>query len=624
VIGGLGLLLAVESEARPARARAYLPKLQKIFDEILERGTNEDGLMYNALGRKGRLSDGWGYNYVSYLAHDMVTGEDRYTGTVRETLEALAKPLYQNYNWENGSIDGFADSVEGAIYLVNRLPVPEAIAWIDQETTRHIVRRDDEDHLWSTYKLDSNGVRTALMHALMHTRGVTAHPWRQGMQLGAVETAAGGVAVTVAADTDWSGRLVFDIPRHRESMGFTRDWPRMNTMPEWFTVEPSQNYAVTDPATGTKTICTGAELHAGLAVKVEAGSPRQLLVERAAAADVQPWTFCSIPDFLNFDIEYPQEGWEDALGFILGSMKKDDAAFVMVPGDLVMGHWGPTKDEVWKWADLYYPQWTQRFADLGLEVYTALGDHELGDNPWRGAKAKLVPTYRAAFRKHLKMPLNGPDAMKGTAFYWVYRNALFVSVDVFEEGRSDQGEIAAGVTGEQLEWFESLLSRYRDQVRHIVVMGHTPVLRPVRTYSSSGMLTVEGRESAFWQTMARYGVDLYLCGEVHAVTCTRRDGVQQIAHGGLLGRTTRPNYLRVVVHPDRLELDLREIELVNGKGRLPQHQKRRGPWDTLTITEESQERGFQSIGQLKILQRDGEKQFVSPTGFFDPEEKPGP
>ena len=30
----------------------------------------------------------------------------------------------------------------------------------------------------------------------------------------------------------------------------------------------------------------------------------------------EPWTFCSIPDFLNFDIDYPQQGWEDALGLV--------------------------------------------------------------------------------------------------------------------------------------------------------------------------------------------------------------------------------------------------------------------------------------------------------------------
>ena len=80
-------------------------------------------------------------------------------------------------------------------------------------------------------------------------------------------------------------------------------------------------------------------------------------------SDSAPWTFVSIPDFLNFDIEYPQKGWEDALGFIVGSMKKEDPAFAMVAGDLVMGHWGTKKEEIDKWAHKYYPGWVQRFKD---------------------------------------------------------------------------------------------------------------------------------------------------------------------------------------------------------------------------------------------------------------------
>lgn len=334
------------------------------------------------------------------------------------------------------------------------------------------------------------------------------------------------------------------------------------------------------------------------------------------------WTFTSIPDFLNFDIEYPQEGWEDTLGFILDSMKKENPAFVMVAGDLVMGHWGPTPETVNRWADRYYPQWTQRWTDHGLKVYTALGDHEIGDNPWRGDKAKLVPVYKEAFRRHLKMPLNGPDHLKGTAFFWLHRNALFLSVDIFEKGKSQQGEIAAGVTGKQLAWLEKTLKKYRPQVDHIVVMGHTPVLRPVRTFSSSGMLTEKGADSAFWKTMAKYDVDLYLCGEVHAVTCKQRDGILQIAHGGLLGRTTKPNYLAVTVHPDRLELDLKEIDLINGKGRLWQHQKNRGPWDTLTITEARKTKGFTSIGTATISKTPGPKSFQDLTGFFDESDTP--
>lgn len=336
-----------------------------------------------------------------------------------------------------------------------------------------------------------------------------------------------------------------------------------------------------------------------------------------AQAGDAPWTFVSIPDFLNFDIEYPQQGWEDALGFILESMKKEEPAFAMVAGDLVMGHWGTTQKEIDEWAQKYYPPWAKRFKDHSLKVYAALGDHEVGDNPWRGSRATAVPYYKEAFKKHLGMPLNGPSHMKGTAFYWVHKNALFVAVDVFEKGTSKQGEIAAGVTGKQLAWFEGVLKQHRPEVDHIVVMGHTPVLRPVRTFSSSGMLTEKGRDSGFWQVMVKYGVDLYLCGEVHAVTCTQKDGIQQVAHGGLLGRTTKPNYMSVKVGKETLELNIKEIDLINGTGRLWQKNKSRGPWDTITITKERKEKGFTSIGRVVINKGGEERKFESRTGFFD-------
>jgi len=93
-------------------------------------------------------------------------------------------------------------------------------------------------------KLQANGVRTVIMHALMHTQGVIARPWRPDLMLGAARMASGGLAVWMSAKKPWRGVLEFDIPRHREFMGFRRDWPRMNTLPEWFTVESQGRYAV--------------------------------------------------------------------------------------------------------------------------------------------------------------------------------------------------------------------------------------------------------------------------------------------------------------------------------------------------------------------------------------------
>jgi len=282
IIGGLGLLLGVESEHRPEKAKIYQTHIKRMLDEILDRGINEDGIMYNTLGRPGSLSDGWGYNYVGYLCYDMVADKPVYRPHMEQTLRNLAKPIYKDYPWEGSSIDGFADSIEGGIYVLNRLPVAEGLAWVDQETAANVARSAEPletAKLWGTMKLESNGVRTVIMHALMHTRGLIARPWRQGLTLGACET-DDGLAVVMRADSDWSGKLAFDKPRHQVVMGFARDWPRMNTMPEWFTVEADQQYVVKNTVDASEKTYSGKQLQEGLPIELTAGKEVVLRVCR--------------------------------------------------------------------------------------------------------------------------------------------------------------------------------------------------------------------------------------------------------------------------------------------------------------------------------------------------------
>lgn len=284
IIGGLGLLHAVETTHRPEKVKEYEDKLKHVFDVILEKGCNEDGMMFDTLGKPdSRLSDGWGYNYVGYLCYDMATGKDRYKDHIVATLKNLAKPAYKDLKWEGESIDGFADSIEGGLYLLNRLPVPEGLAWADAETKNNLVdhpSRLENGELWGTMKLQANGVRTVLIHALMHTQGVIARPWKQGLELGAAPQET-GIAVVLRATEDYEGILEFDLPRHRVYMGFEKDWPRMNTIPEWFTVEPEGLYQVRIPGSDTPRTYTGRQLHAGLAVNVKAGDALKLEVSPA-------------------------------------------------------------------------------------------------------------------------------------------------------------------------------------------------------------------------------------------------------------------------------------------------------------------------------------------------------
>ncbi|UCE47974.1 MAG: metallophosphoesterase [Phycisphaerales bacterium] len=346
------------------------------------------------------------------------------------------------------------------------------------------------------------------------------------------------------------------------------------------------------------------------------------------------WTFVSIPDFLNVDTLYPEPKWEHALTYTLKSVKAENPDFVLVAGDEVMGHWdypekrldnGETvegEEGVRYWASVYYPAWKKRFEAHGLPVYTSIGDHEIGDNPWRLGSRRLrcVPEYKRMFAKYMEMPKNGPSHMKGTAFYVKHKNVLIVSVDVFEEGRSRQGGIAAQVTGKQLEWLDMTLRENTD-VDHVIVMGHTPIVGPVRKRSSSGLMLEKGTHSTFWQMMKKHKVDLYLCGEVHAITCHFKDGIQQIAHGGLYGYNPQVNYLVCTVHPDRIELELKQIDIVNSGPKKWQVDSNR-PRESVTMTAEVKKAGYQTVGKATLTTTGNVNTQTKISGLFDESNNP--
>jgi hypothetical protein len=291
IIGGLGLLLAVDSTHNRAKFEEYLPHMRYLFDEILLRGTNSDGIIIGSLQPEPgphdnvTLRDGWGYDYVAFLCHDMATGEDRYRSRIEFALSNLLKPRYENFDWDHNSRDNIADSVEGGLYLLNRLHVAEGFQWADREIAKVLVDSSlplEEAWLWDIHKLESNTVRTVLIHAMMHTQNTIARPWRPDLRLGAAPIER-GVVVVFEADEPYEGRLEFDIPRHRIYMGFEKDWPRMNTVPEWFTVEPDDTlYGIQDITAGSTTQTTGKQLHEGLPVTARPDKPLRLIVRRAS------------------------------------------------------------------------------------------------------------------------------------------------------------------------------------------------------------------------------------------------------------------------------------------------------------------------------------------------------
>ncbi len=105
-----------------------------------------------------------------------------------------------------------------------------------------------------------------------------ARPWRKDLKLGGVEI-DNGIEIVLKADEPYKGKIVFDIPRYKEYMGFKKDWPRMNTMPEWFTVEKMSKYKVKRPD-GSQKIISGKELSEGMNVEIKANKEIRLFVTR--------------------------------------------------------------------------------------------------------------------------------------------------------------------------------------------------------------------------------------------------------------------------------------------------------------------------------------------------------
>ncbi|CAB4690376.1 MAG: hypothetical protein F2667_01955 [Actinobacteria bacterium] len=315
-------------------------------------------------------------------------------------------------------------------------------------------------------------------------------------------------------------------------------------------------------------------------------------VEAAASA---AYRFVSSPDFANADVADLSRGpnnwrgqvsngtnddYRTAMRTVLDDWSSLDPDSVLVAGDLVEGHWGedPGRDRIFgptgtrrqrqaavlRAAATYYPQWVQRFRDAGLDVYPAVGDHEYADNPWRSDKLQLMPTYARAFARWVlgSTPADpafadrpsGPASLTAYAFR-PRPDIQVVSLDEFDHGPR---RMRLRVDRRQLAWLGGVLREARaDGVTWVFVQGHLPIVGPVREDHSSGLHLEGGARSPLWRLFTRYGVDVYLCGEVHATTVSVVDGVVQIAHGGALHHGLT-NYLVADVRADRVDIDLRD------------------------------------------------------------------
>ena len=332
-------------------------------------------------------------------------------------------------------------------------------------------------------------------------------------------------------------------------------------------------------------------------------------------------TFVSMPDFFNGDVgdlrvlpnwdnglNSVNSSWENAIDHCLGAVAAHSPDAVFIAGDMVEGRWNIDSDDrrlfgrvsqgidrsslahcrqaITTAGGVYYSYHRKLFADRGLKVYGAVGDHEILDDRggplndrWSPSGIQEgVPDNRYYLVDHAKsvwadhwtrtpsgQPRFSHRPVGSAAEFTSYSVDLgpkltLITVDVFT--RTSKG-VRLGVFGPQLSWLRSAITRAKKNGRIVIVQGHIPVMAPYRSWFSGDLRIPEGRDSTLYRALSECGADFYFTGEVHDTTVIQR-GTRapiQISHGCIFRYGF--NYLVGNVYADgTTRLDYYEVPLV--------------------------------------------------------------
>ncbi|MGB0413844.1 MAG: LamG-like jellyroll fold domain-containing protein [Coraliomargarita sp.] len=363
-----------------------------------------------------------------------------------------------------------------------------------------------------------------------------------------------------------------------------------------------------------------------------------------------PWRFIQLTDWHAAEAYVQPERYP---GFVeqnladLRMLKQNyGGELILMPGDSNIGHWDTPAfiqsfnpqltpaEAILRAGELCYGGMVDAFSEAGYStILMAVGDHEVGDNPWPVGSdvSKHQAEFRQAFTLGFNMERDGgrfkyeepigaaPSRPLGTqyestAFAYRHKNVLFVTVDAFYQKDPEkkvglEGSVTGAVLGQQLAWLDLVLSEARkdSSIQHIFVQSHLPVLQPVRRVNSSGMLMDGEMDSAFWKTLRKHRVDIYFAGEVHSNTVTKdpeSDLVQVVTRGRLLA-----NFVTVDVSDTVIELTLyNQTSSKASDGEFEEYGK-------LVIDKSSEQTSFRDEGEFTFLDRN------APMLHFDFEEK---
>jgi len=304
---------------------------------------------------------------------------------------------------------------------------------------------------------------------------------------------------------------------------------------------------------------------------------------------VETWRFINIPDYHNAEglsknLPVREQRIAEHTELFKQMKERYGGELIIMPGDCNSGHWYReaylkdfksypdylnynTDQVILESSRLCYEGLCDIVKNSGYDNFLmAVGDHELGDNPWqKGSEVvKHIATFRQGFANTFTLNKNGESRYtqnignalarpvgtiyENTSNAVQYKNVLFITLDIFrfdekDKILGDQGVINGDITGKHLEWFESVLTEAQKipSIKHIVVQAHLPIIYPVRKYASSGMMVDKKESEKILNVLRKYKVDLYLAGEVHMNTVTKdteSNLIQLVARGNNLSNMT--------------------------------------------------------------------------------------
>lgn len=160
------------------------------------------------------------------------------------------------------------------------------------------------------------------------------------------------------------------------------------------------------------------------------------------------------------------------------------------------------------------------------KIYHVLGNHDVYFNGWGDFKDMIGPSV---YWFEVVFP-GGKD--------------LYVTLDT-----------ASGTLGaKQTRWFKEFIEKNRSSYRHCVVLTHTNLFYTDNSQTSSGNMPLEETYSLI-DFLARNDISLVLQGHDHYREDITYRNVRYTILGAIADKCKSPEYLRVEVTPDGLNLD---------------------------------------------------------------------